>query len=208
MKSDSKPLVVKLGGSLIDALGEIVPLLMSAERNMLIIPGGGVFADNIREINPDPDTAHWMAILAMEQYGYLISSSGEEDVWEEMEVPDKPKVMLPYRILKERDPLPHSWDITSDTIAAWFASELDADLLLLKSVDGLTRNKEIVSDVCVDEKFQEVDPCLISFVLDNNIDTWVINARNAPNLKAFFEGRNFLGTHIHRKFLSLKKPNL
>ncbi|MGH7649286.1 MAG: hypothetical protein ACREND_14305, partial [Gemmatimonadaceae bacterium] len=37
----------------------------------------------------------------------------------------------PYRWLRARDPLPHSWDVTSDSIAAWVAGELHARRLVL-----------------------------------------------------------------------------
>ncbi len=40
-------------------------------------------------------------------------------------------VLAPYRWLRARDPLPHSWDVTSDSIAAWVAAELEARRLVL-----------------------------------------------------------------------------
>ena len=42
-------------------------------------------------------------------------------------------VLAPLRWLRNADPLPHSWDVTSDSIAAWMAGEFGAaDLLLVK----------------------------------------------------------------------------
>jgi acetylglutamate kinase len=39
--------------------------------------------------------------------------------------------------MRAADPLPHSWDITSDSIAAFIAGALGAgELILLKPVDG------------------------------------------------------------------------
>jgi hypothetical protein len=44
-------------------------------------------------------------------------------------------ILAPYEWLRRVDPLPHSWDVTSDSIAAWVASAVGAKrLLLLKPV--------------------------------------------------------------------------
>jgi aspartokinase-like uncharacterized kinase len=55
---------------------------------------------------------------------------------------------------EEASPLPHSWDVTSDTIAAWIAGRVKAQtLVLLKSVslpEGATRE--------VAAKLKLVDP--------------------------------------------------
>ena len=47
-------------------------------------------------------------------------------------------VIAPYRWLREADPLPHSWDVTSDSIAAWLASALGAARLVLVKPPGAT----------------------------------------------------------------------
>ncbi|MHA1130998.1 MAG: amino acid kinase family protein, partial [Candidatus Helarchaeota archaeon] len=47
-------------------------------------------------------------------------------------------VFMPFHYLFENDPLEHSWDITSDSIAAYLAEVLHAQkLILLKDVDGI-----------------------------------------------------------------------
>ena len=49
----------------------------------------------------------------------------------------KVPVLAPHAWMRAADPLPHSWDITSDSIAAFIAGSLDAsELILLKPVDG------------------------------------------------------------------------
>ena len=45
-------------------------------------------------------------------------------------------MLAPYRWLRESDPLPHSWDVTSDSIAAWIASEIGAPQLILIKPDA------------------------------------------------------------------------
>ena len=45
-------------------------------------------------------------------------------------------VLVPYRWLREIDPLPHSWDVTSDSIAAWYAGVAGASQVVLIKPSG------------------------------------------------------------------------
>ena len=45
-------------------------------------------------------------------------------------------VLAPYRWLRDADPLPHSWDVTSDSIAAWVAGAVGARRLVLVKPPG------------------------------------------------------------------------
>ncbi len=150
-------LVVKVGGSLMDKVSSVIATLKSAADSpncafdkIVLVPGGGIFADEIRSMNADDETSHWLAVLAMEKFGYLISALGipaVDKLSDCVSAGGKTLVLLPYKPVREYDPLPHSWDITSDSIAAWAASELSerlggdfrVSLLLLKSVDGIMR---------------------------------------------------------------------
>lgn len=106
------------------------------DADILIIPGGGVFADFVREKNPDDDTAHFEAILSMNRYGRFLSTFGFPVVKEPV-TNGRTVIFLPYDYVKEHDVLPHSWEVTSDSIAAWIAAECGADLVLVKSVDAV-----------------------------------------------------------------------
>ncbi len=207
---DEKLIVAKLGGSLIDLLPDVLQALKESDKRILIVPGGGIFADSVRDLDPDTDSAHWMAILGMEQYGHYISSFGiyATDSLNMDDCPGRVAVLLPYKFLRENDTLPHSWDVTSDSIAAYIAYTLSAGLIILKSVDGLTKDEQVLSEVCADSSFEEVDPFLIPYLIDKNIDTWILNARKTDILRNFFSGGEFFGTHIHGKFLSANTPNL
>ena len=86
------------------------------------------------------EAAHWMAVLAMDQYAHLIVSQlpaswlvyGPEDLVEASFAGSIP-VLAPFKWLRSADPLPHSWDVTSDSIAAWVAGALGArELVLVK----------------------------------------------------------------------------
>lgn len=145
--------VVKVGGGLLDRVGalELVTGALTAfgaGRPVLVVPGGGPFAEVVRErcrrLQIDDDTAHWMAILGMDQYAHALASRirGAALVERERNIPGalaagRIPVLAPYHWLRVADPLPHSWDVTSDSIAAWFAGALGATrLILLKPTAG------------------------------------------------------------------------
>ena len=140
--------VIKVGGALLGrqgALDIVVPALAAAAGRgdpMLVVPGGGPFADTVRRIDAEiglsADAAHWMAILALDQYAELLASCipRARVVWvpgdaaAALAAGELP-VLAPYHWLRSADPLPHSWEVTSDSIAAWVAGELGASRLVL-----------------------------------------------------------------------------
>jgi aspartokinase-like uncharacterized kinase len=158
------PIVVKLGGSLYNRVPNLVPVLLGSRRPLFIVPGGGIFADGVRKSMVDDNSAHWMAVAAMDQYGWFIASQGIKTTTL-LQVPDQPVVFLPYCSMRQHDPLRHSWDITSDSIAAWVADLLGLDLLLLKSVDGIFKNNNLMKQVKMPVKTEVVDPFFIPFIL-------------------------------------------
>ena len=145
--------VVKLGGSLLadpprlqrtlDTLGSI-----AGGCRIVVIPGGGPFADAVRDVDHrlglSADAAHWMAILAMDQYAYVLASRLPNAVLVESQeecmralADGAIAVLAPSRWLKAADRLPHSWEVTSDSLAAWLAGELGASrLVLIKAADA------------------------------------------------------------------------
>jgi 5-(aminomethyl)-3-furanmethanol phosphate kinase len=139
--------VVKVGGALLelgDALTRTLAALDEAAstHSLLIIPGGGPFADTVRAIDTQHSLcatdAHWMAILGMEQFAILLASRlrNAELVHRRGEMAraharGRLPVLAPYRWLRESDPLPHSWDVTSDSISAWIARQVGARQLIL-----------------------------------------------------------------------------
>jgi (4-(4-[2-(gamma-L-glutamylamino)ethyl]phenoxymethyl)furan-2-yl)methanamine synthase len=143
--------VVKVGGSLLRheaALSGVLGALTRSSRT-LVVPGGGPFADAVREVYGrgaiDDDAAHWMAVLAMDQYAELLvarlpraervnSRREAEAALAAGRVP----VLAPSRWVREVDPLPHVWDVTSDSIAAWVAGQVDAARLVLVKPPGAT----------------------------------------------------------------------
>ena len=199
IRNPRAPLVVKLGGSLHHRVPDIVPLLCKSRRPLLVVPGGGVFADAVRQEQVDGDAAHWMAIAAMEQYAWVIASHG---MWTTyiLAVPETTAVFLPYISMRQHDPLPHSWDVTSDSIAAWIAAELGIELLVLKSVNGIFLKGIIQERVTIPIKNDVVDPFFLPFILNHNIKTTIINGKSGKLVKKFLEGEQVAGTRIGTTF--------
>ncbi len=190
-----RALVVKVGGSLLSEAGSIVSLLEESRGPILVVPGGGPFARLVRSMDLPDESAHWMAILAMDQFGWYMAAGGMP-VTHDLALPAKAGILLPYRVLRERDPLPHTWEVTSDTISAWVASELGLDLLVLKSVDGITTMGTLIPQVGEPITCEEVDPCLIPFALAHRVRTTILNGRVTGRVRDFLDGKKVRGTVI------------
>jgi aspartokinase-like uncharacterized kinase len=197
---DKQPLVVKLGGSLFRHIPKITPELAGSPRPLLIVPGGGPFADAVRMAGVHGDAAHWMAVCAMDQFGWFCSSFGGIPVTTKLHTPQATEILLPYEIMRKRDPLPHTWDITSDTIAAWVAADLGLELLLLKSVDGILKNGVFLETVSEPLATDIVDPCCIPFILKHRLMTTVLNGSDPPRIALFLKGEPVPCTKIGTTF--------
>jgi aspartokinase-like uncharacterized kinase len=143
--------VIKIGGGLTwmpGALDRVCLIVGSLSRDwpLVVVPGGGPFADGIREFERrmglSPDAAHWMAVLAMDQYAHVLASRiphavlvEEPGCIREALAKAGAVVLAPSRWMKSADVLPHSWDVTSDSIAAFVAGALDARRLILIKPD-------------------------------------------------------------------------
>jgi aspartokinase-like uncharacterized kinase len=193
------PLVVKVGGSLYSCVPDLVPVLLASGRPLLIIPGGGRFADAARKCRVDDDSAHWMAIAAMDQYGWYIASHGMTTTTL-LQTPNRPSVFLPYCSVQKQDPLPHSWDVTSDSISAWIANLLGVDLILLKSVDGIIEQGGLVKRIKFPVKTDVVDPFFIPFILEKKVRTTIINGSCIDRVEKFLGGETVPGTMIGTTF--------
>jgi 5-(aminomethyl)-3-furanmethanol phosphate kinase len=193
------PIVIKLGGSLYNRVPDLVPVLLGSRRPLFIVPGGGIFADSVRKSKVDDDSAHWMAVAAMDQYGWFIASQGIKTTTF-LQVPDQPVVFLPYCSMRQHDPLRHSWDVTSDSIAAWVADLLGLDLLLLKSVDGIFENGNLMNQIKIPVKTDVVDPFFIPFILEKKLNATIINGSRVERVEKFLSGKAVSGTRIGTTF--------
>jgi dihydroneopterin aldolase len=141
-------IVVKLGGSI--AKGGGLPAwltaLESGRGRVVIVPGGGAFADAVREAQRRHGfgdlAAHRMALLAMEQYAimladsarWLVPCSSAEHIAAALH-DGNAGIWLPSAMALADPRIPQSWSVTGDSLAAWLARRLAASaLVLVKSV--------------------------------------------------------------------------
>lgn len=157
---------MKLGGSLLDLpdlrqrLQEVALMLMPSQ--LLLIPGGGLAADCIRSLDQQfglsAEQAHQTAIEAMKFNAELLARLNPEFcivadlsearvAWENGRLPVLNASVVLHHQQRPRgderedngDFLPASWDVTSDSIAAWVAARWGAKgLVILKSCDPVS----------------------------------------------------------------------
>lgn len=163
--------VIKLGGSVThhESLLQWLKLVARwGDGKVIIVPGGGVYADAVRDFQHmrsglpnghiSDRQAHALAIYAMDQMARsLVAMAPElalvrnpldiaESGWQHRGLIWLPSEMTLNPTLWAETPLAENWETTSDSLAAWLAGQLDAcHLLLVKSDDRLLEKKAEVS---------------------------------------------------------------
>lgn len=177
--------VVKLGGSLLGnpELKQWLDLFAQhGDGNIIIVPGGGIFADAVQESQTltgiDDLTAHKMAVMAMDQYGMLMTGLNPQLVTasSELEIAERgwqhrAVVWLPSRMVCADDSIPASWEVTSDSLAAWLAAKLNADHLIL-----VKQHRPQVQQISVDRLIKDgmLDEQFGDFTVGQRFKTWVV----------------------------------
>ena len=126
--------VVKVGGSLYDHPGLAAGLrayLPTLSPPVVLVPGGGPLADAVRTL----DAVHRLGEAVAHRVALRSLSAAAEFL--RALVGDLPGVLVldPFELLADDDSLPHTWAVTTDSIAAEVARRSEARLVLLKSVD-------------------------------------------------------------------------
>jgi len=177
--------VVKLGGSLL-GMPELKQWLDVFARHgdgkVVIVPGGGIFADAVRESQiltdiSDP-IAHTMAVMAMDQYGVMMTGLNEQLVTasSELEIAERgwqhrAIVWLPSKMVCADDAIPTNWQVTSDSLAAWLAAKLNAEHLIL-----VKQNRPPAAQISVDRLIKDgmLDEHFGDFASGQGFKTWVL----------------------------------
>jgi len=182
--------VVKLGGSLLgspELPRWLETLVRISDGQVVIVPGGGLFADAVREAQllthvSDAD-AHRLALLAMDQFGLLLAAMNANLVTarSELEIAERgwqhrAIVWLPSQMVLADESIPKNWQVTSDSLSAWFAHKIGAKhLVLVKSKvltaypkSSATALQTLVTDELIDHAFAD-------FYAEDNFQTWVVN---------------------------------
>ncbi len=167
--------VVKLGGSLLGSpeLVHWLELVVKfGDGKVVIVPGGGLFANSVREAqkisNTNDAVAHELALLAMDQFGILLAGmvTGLATASSELEIAERGWqhrgiVWLPSKMVLVDDSIPKNWEVTSDSLSAWLANKLGAEqLIIVKSkplltylTEALTPLQSLIDDELIDLQF-------------------------------------------------------
>jgi aspartokinase-like uncharacterized kinase len=209
--------VVKVGGGLgrgagDDALRALCTTLgeLGERHPLIVVPGGADFADTVRDADRRfglrATTSHRMAVLGMEQFGWLLSElipGAERRADLALAGAGRTTVLLPAGL--PLDALPASWQVTSDSIAAWVAGQAGAGrLVLVKEVDGLfaewPARGEPLARLSVAElaalRGAGVDAYLATVLENATFETWVISGRDPRRLVELLERGATVGTRI------------
>lgn len=193
--------VVKLGGSL--AAGGMLPLWLAVlaedgRGRAVIVPGGGAFADGVRAMQVShgfPDVvAHRMALLAMEQYGLLLHGLRPELVpastWEEIHAAlarGQTPVWMASTLALAAPEIAPSWDVTSDSLAAWLAARLEASHLVLVKSTRLNRAEVSAVELC---RAGVVDTAFPSLLARHPCTTLLLDPLETALLREILRGRS------------------
>jgi aspartokinase-like uncharacterized kinase len=217
MNKHSIDAVIKVGGSLAarpSALRRTMTRL-AARHRLVVVPGGGPFADAVRRADrrfqPGDTAAHWMAVLAMDEYAYLLASLAgtasvvrDEDEIAATIGAERLPVLAPSSLLLAADPLPHSWQVTSDSISAWLAGQFGASLLvLLKDVDGVCTadprqqaDAQLLPQVGREELQEGVVDAYFARLLSPSLRCWIVNGFYPARLEGLLATGTTTGTEI------------
>ncbi len=182
--------VVKLGGSLCNdaRLATWLDMLVDCGKGqVVIVPGGGPYADAIRIQQQrwqfSDEIAHRMALLAMDQFALQLKGMNPllvvapthaaiASAWSNNQV----ALWLPSAMVSSAAEIAATWDTTSDSLAAWLARTLQAGrLVLVKScmIPLHATIDELVRSEIIDREFTNMTraaPFRIQIVSVSDID--------------------------------------
>ncbi len=232
--------VFKIGGKILEDFENLKSTISQLEQlynenfidKIVIIPGGGSFANFIRKIYSElqftEETAHWMGIISMNYNGLEISKKFPNlqviDNYENLKETSKTFcIFLPYKFIKENDKLPHSWDVTSDSISLFIAKQLELNkCFLIKDVDGILNSEnQVIKDISASqfkdmmqsnklaefqskngtlkEKTTPIDPYLTTLIERYQISCILLNGtKNSPRILNYFKS-NRLEDKVYTK---------
>jgi aspartokinase-like uncharacterized kinase len=201
-------LVVKFGGSLWSS--PLLPRWLAALRRapfaVTIVPGGGLFADAVRvaqeKMRFSDDAAHSMALLAMEQYARALADLDQSFVLasshEEVRAAHRSSriaLWRPFEMAFAASDVPASWDVTSDSLAAWFSVKAGASaLLLVKSVDAANGDDLALLGV--------VDPCFSRYTKE--LQVFLAGPSSLAGAAEILACGEIPGTRMDAEFLGRK----
>ena len=160
--------------------------------SVVVVPGGGPFADAVRvaqgSMGFDDGAAHDMALMAMAQFGRALQgldplfrlAGSRSAIFRALKNSAVP-VWSPEPMARGAA-LPESWDLTSDSLAAWLAGALSADQLAIvkhgRFVEAAYDVDDLVAQGVVDRLFPH-------YLRQSRVRAWLTASTDSA---AFAEG--------------------
>jgi len=212
--------IVKLGGSITERgtlkqivqLGNNLSALYEKRKDFMIVPGGGIFAEFVRETQLkyglDDNQAHWMAVQAMEQHANLLLNFIPKAILYDFSsenyksfVSDNLPILRVMKFMRTESKLERTWNSTSDSIAAEIAVKIKAKrLVFLKDVDGVFINSKLTEKITLKELIgldsSPLDVNTPKILLEKGIEVYIINGLIHDRIENLLEGKETIGTEI------------
>jgi aspartokinase-like uncharacterized kinase len=208
--------VIKIGGSLLNRMGEQGPLIRTLARisrkvSIALLPGGGKAADLVRALDHrygiGSEASHWMAVQTMHLNAYRLAVRDPEIFAPTSLLGDLPEGRIPVILPLDRlsqSALPRGWQVTSDSIAALFACELDAELAILKTVDGVFDShpsgrlmRSISTRELASLPSSPLDDYLPALLDEHDMNAWILNGMFPERLERLLRNEGTIATRIH-----------
>ncbi|WP_047518092.1 hypothetical protein [Methylophilus sp. Q8] len=205
--------VIKLGGSVThyDSLVQWLRLVVRwGDGKVIIVPGGGLYADAVRDfqrmraVHPDghidDQQAHALAIYAMDQMARsLVAMVPElalvrnpleiaESGWQHRGLVWLPSEMALNTTFANEHVLAESWDVTSDSLAAWLAWQLEAQYVLLVKSDDRLLDGQMPLGLQALQSMDIVDQGLSGLLAEAKFQTYVVHQSEYALFEQGFAG--------------------
>ena len=214
MKIDNLHLV-KIGGSLTHHVKPLLNTLKSfssEENRIVIVPGGGMFADVVRDLDQDVRlsnrASHRMALMAMDMMGVYFSDVSHIKTVDNLYdtkitlLDSNIVILLPSKVVLSTDELPHSWEVTSDSIALYIAKLLKLKrAIIVTDVDGIYNKYpggkllNIISAKSI-RGFTSVDSYLPKLLIKYKMECIVVNGKYPERVVNILKGKKDIYTKI------------
>ncbi len=213
--------VVKIGGSLFptDAI-KVAEKLKGTSS--LIVTGGGEFANLIRKYDNnkcfsdeicDETAIECMTIISKLLNDKIKHTEIVYTIEDALKISSMQKIpiLICSEILKENRPFKQSWEVTSDSISAYIAKLLNANLLIVTNVNGIytrkpkTKGSKFISEIDAKKllTFEEssIDLMLPSLLIKFGTDCFIVNGKYPERIYQIITGKyrntyNFKYTYI------------
>jgi 5-(aminomethyl)-3-furanmethanol phosphate kinase len=204
-RKSSSVTIVKLGGSLAHTpqFAAWLEALAAWGGPLILVPGGGVFADCVRAAQGamgfNDTTAHRMALNAMGQVGIALAAYSDaftlaasraelDNALGGGEIP----VWLPEKMVLGASDVPKCWEVTSDSLAAWLARTYSARRLLLIKTSDLAAPGS-VRDLAADKI---VDPLFPRFAAQCHAEVWLAGPASLAGAAAILQRGGMPGIRV------------